>query len=149
MATSITERFLTKSIPLAVAACFLLASVINTPRAAVQSDARQKGKINCWIKCCPLEIGCTWDLSAARGKPPAAISVKDGILTADFKATSDQKAYEVKQETKLDAQTAESLGFKEITLLPGQYPLTALRNGLTRMAIKVRTVPAKAAQASS
>jgi hypothetical protein len=149
MATSITERFLTKSIPLAVAACFLLASVINTPRAAVQSNARPKGKINCWIKCCPLEIGCTWELSAARGKPPADITVKDGMLTADFKSSSDQKAYEVKQETKLDAKTAESLGFTEITLLPGQYPVTTLRSGLARVAIKVRTVPARSAQASS
>lgn len=150
MATSITQRLFNKLIPIAVAAGFLLAGAFNAPRAAVQSNAKPKGKIKCWVECCPLQIGCTWEMSAARGKPPNAdITVKDGLLTADFKPTGDQKVYEVKQETRLDAKTAESLGFKEITLLPGQYPVTALRNGLARVSIKVRTVPARAGNPSS
>jgi hypothetical protein len=148
MATSLTQRLLNHPLPIAIAACFLLACAFDASRAAVQSNARPKGKINCWIKCCPLEIGCTWDLSAARGKPPADITVKDGSLTADFKPTGDQKVYDVKQETRLDAKTAEALGFKEITLLPGQYPVTTLRNGLARVTIKVKAVPVKAGDTS-
>ena len=109
---------------------------------------KQKGKIRCWIECCPLKITCEFDFgsnanasAARRNAPSADIVVRGDQLIAEFKPTGDQKAYDVKAETKLDAKTAEALGFKEITLLPGQYPLK-MGNGMAKVSIKVRTVAA-------
>lgn len=121
--------------------------------AMKQKPMKQKGRIECYIKCCPLEIGCKWvtgSASATRlADPGAQITVSGGQLLAEFKPTGMQKVYEIKQETKLDAQTVEALGFKEITLLPGQYPLTPLGNGRAQVAIKVRTAGAKSKKAAS
>ncbi|MBI1761219.1 MAG: hypothetical protein HYR56_07255 [Acidobacteria bacterium] len=121
--------------------------------ARAQEAMKQKGHIECYIKCCPIEIGCKWvsgSASATRlADPGAQITVNGRQLLAEFKPTAAQKVYEVKQETKLDAQTAEALGFKEITLLPGQYPLTQLGNGRAKVAIKVRTAGAKSKRADS
>lgn len=131
-----------------------LAGVSYTPSTARAQEAmKQKGRIECYVKCCPLEIGCKWvsgNTSATRlADPGAQITVNGGQLLAEFKPTGAQKVYEVKQETKLDAQTAEALGFKEITLLPGQYPLNLLGNGRAKVAIKVRTVAAKSKKADA
>jgi hypothetical protein len=110
---------------------------------------KQKGHLECWVKCC-WEIGCKWvsgNASTARlADPGAQIAISGGQLLAEFKPTGAQKVYEVRQETKLDAQTVEALGFKEITLLPGQYPLTPLGNGRVKVAIKIRAVKGKSKQ---
>jgi hypothetical protein len=119
------------------------------PPGNAQDTAKQK--IKCWVKCCPLEIGCQFNSArtASKTEPNADITVAGDQLVADFKPTGDQKVYEVKAETKLDASTAEALGFKEITLLPGQYAIAPLRNGRAKVSIKVRTVAAKGKKADS
>lgn len=127
-----------------VAALLALSGAIyTTENAAAQETAKQR--IDCWVKCCPWEIGCKWSpagSSAARKADSGAqVMITGKLLVAEFKPTSDQKIFEVKQETKLDAETAEALGFKEVTMMPGQYPITKLENGKAKVTIKVKTVP--------
>jgi hypothetical protein len=128
-----------------VTALLALSGALYTSENAVaQETAKQKGRIECWVKCCPWEVGCRWSpggSSATRQAAPGAqIKVSGGQMTAEFKPTGEQKVFEVKQETKLDAQTADAPGFKEITMLPGQYPVTKLGNGMAKVTIKVRTL---------
>ncbi|MGE0132583.1 MAG: hypothetical protein AB7U82_31245 [Blastocatellales bacterium] len=131
-----------------VAALLALSGLMYTTEDAVaQETMKQKVCIECWIKCCPLNIGCQGypcgpNSSAARKADSGAqITVTGKLLVAEFKPTGDQKIFEVKQETKLDAETASALGYKEITMLPGQYPVTKLDNGKAKVTIKVKTLP--------
>jgi hypothetical protein len=133
-----------------VAALLALTGAIYTPgNAAGQETMKQKICVECWIKCCPLNIGCQGypcgsNSSVARKDGSGAdVKVSDGQLIAEFKPTGEQKVFEVKQETKLDAQTADALGYKEITMLPGQYPVSKLENGKAKVTIKVKTIPKK------
>jgi hypothetical protein len=125
-----------------VATLLALSGAIYTAENAVaQENAKQK--IDCWVKCCPLEIGCRWSPASAARKADsgAQVMVTGKLLVAEFKPTGDQKIFEVKQETKLDAETADALGFKEITMMPGQYPVTKLDNGKAKVTINVKTLP--------
>lgn len=101
-----------------------------------------KQRIECWVKCC-WEIGCRWGSASAARKADtdAQVIVTGKLLAAEFKPTGDQKTFEVKQETKLDAETASALGFKEVTMMPGQYPITKLDSGKAKVTIKVKTLP--------
>jgi hypothetical protein len=115
----------------------------TTQNAVAQETAKQR--IECWFKCPPLEVGCRWDSArssaASKANGGARIIVTGKLLVAEFKPTGDQKILEVKQETKLDAETAEALGFKEITMLPGQYPITKLEKGMAKVEIRVKPIP--------
>jgi hypothetical protein len=93
-----------------------------------------------------LEIGCRWSPASAARKADsgAQVIVTGKLLVAEFKPAGDQKVFEVKQETKLDAQTADALGFKEITMLPGQYPITRLEKGMAKVEIRVKPIPKSA-----
>lgn len=111
-----------------------------------QETDKQKGRIECWVRCCPWEIGCRWNSSSSanRADAGAQVTVTGKLLIAEFKPTTDQMIFEVKRETKLDARTAEALGYKEITMLAGQYPITKLKNGNAKVTIKVKTLVLKA-----
>lgn len=131
---------------LAIVGLMLLGGIYTETAADAQEAMRPKGKIRCWIECCPLKISCEFDIgaysAARRGVPNASIVVRGNQLIAEFKRADEQKIYDVKSEMKLDAKTAEALGFKEIMLLPGQYPLTSMANDMVKVSIKVRTVAA-------
>jgi hypothetical protein len=131
---------------LALACWALTVTPYTTQTASAQETAKQKGHLECWVKCC-WEIGCKWVSGAGsvarKADQGAQITVNNGQLIAEFKPAGEQRVFEVKQETKLDAETAEVMGFGEITLLPGQYPLTRLENGRAKVAIKVKTAAAK------
>ncbi len=133
-----------RGISILTASCaVLVCALIFLKPANTQETMKPKGKIRCWVKCCPLEIGCEFDTGssgARRNAPSADIVIKGDQLIAEFKPTNDQTSYEVKAEMNLDAKTAEALGFKEITLLPGKYPLTKIANGMAKVSIKVKTI---------
>lgn len=130
-----------------VAALLALSGAIyTTENAAAQETMKQKMCIECWVKCCPFQIGCKGypcdpNSSVARKADSGAqVMITGKLLVAEFKPTDDQKTFEVKQETKLDAETAEALGFKEVTMMPGQYPITKLENGKAKVTIRVKTL---------
>lgn len=108
-----------------------------------QETDKQKGRIECWVRCCPWEIGCRWNSSSSARKADsgAEVRVTGGQLLAEFKPTGEEKVFEVDKETKLDAQTADALGYKEITLKPGKYAITRLENGKAKVAVRVKAIP--------
>ena len=111
---------------------------------AQQTMKQKPGHLECWIQCCPLKIECKWapnTATARRSAPQTQVTVNSKQMTVEFTPKDDKKVYEVTQATKLDAQTAEALGYKEITVLPGKYPLTPLANG--RMRILMSTTVAR------
>lgn len=147
MTTHTYERIIRK-LACASAIAYLTFAFVFCAPAAIKAEAKPRPKLKCYVRCCPIAIGCEitvgdgtqFQASTRQRAPNSEMTIKDGRLIIELRSPGEQNPYVINAETKLDPKTAQSLGFQDVTLLPGRYPLVPMKGGMARVSIKVRTV---------
>lgn len=142
MILSDKNRFAKRVILSAVMFCLVLPGILIGPGLGT---AQAKAKVRVIARCCPLVviIIISGGANARLGAPNGEATLEGNRLTLQLNSSGNQKEYLVDKETKLDDESAKALGYSEVILLPGKYPLRPLKGGKFEVTINARTKPLK------